>query len=284
MPPRLPSLRHIIAVFNRNTQHHPRYFSLSRTSQAPEDTKERNVPISSALSGKHALITGGSRGIGLAIARLFATHSCRITILSRNPDTGSEALRSLAVPTSVSSTESYHTSLAGDIASAGQEGFLCDETDQVLDWKADVAKVDILVNAAGVTLIRLLVRSSIEDVQRIVQTNLTGSMLMVQTLLKKKLMRGESKRQGKFSPVVINLASLLAVQGGRGSVAYSASKAGVLGLTRALAAELGPTGIRVNAIVPGYIETDMISGKQLMYFYRQFRLGGIPCATIAPPT
>jgi NAD(P)-dependent dehydrogenase (short-subunit alcohol dehydrogenase family) len=87
--------------------------------------------------------------------------------------------------------------------------------------------VDILVNAAGVTLIQLLVRSSVEDVTRVVQTNLVGSMLAVQYLVKKKLLRAEKGEKG--SPVVINLASLLGVWGGRGSVAYSASKAGVLG-------------------------------------------------------
>ncbi|KAF2495840.1 NAD(P)-binding protein [Lophium mytilinum] len=197
------------------------------------------------IVGRHALITGGSRGIGLSIARLFAAHSCRITVISRNQDIGRGALDTLP-----KSPDGIHRSIAGDISSSEiwAEPNMLDE------------KVDILVNAAGVTLIRLLVRSSIEDVQKVVQTNLTGSMLAVRYLLKKKLLRAEPRTQGNFSPVVINLASLLAVQGGRGSVAYSASKAGVLGLTRALAAELGPTGIRVNAIVPGYIETDMTAG------------------------
>lgn len=223
MPPRLPALRRTIPPLTY-TQHHSRCFSLSRTSQAPEDTLKSDVPTSNTLANKHALITGGSRGIGLAIARLLAAHSCRITILSRNPDTGNEALGTLVVPPSIKS-EHYHRSIAGDISSGE---FWADSTrDEVPQVPNE--KVDILVNAAGVTLIRLLVRSSIEDVQKVVQTNLTGSMLAVRYLLKKKLLRAEPKTQGNFSPVVINLASLLGVHGGRGSVAYSASKAGVLG-------------------------------------------------------
>ncbi|OJD37591.1 uncharacterized protein BKCO1_6000165 [Diplodia corticola] len=139
----------------------------------------------------------------------------------------------------------------------------------------------VLVNAAGVTHNALLNRQPAARTKSVVDTNLMGTLWACK-FLGKPLMRSAAKQkpagkdgaeakggeEGETASVVnggvsvVNVSSLLAVQGGVGSAAYAASKAGVLGLTRALAGEMGPLGVRVNAIVPGYIETDMTAAMQ----------------------
>ncbi|KAL3421970.1 short-chain dehydrogenase [Phlyctema vagabunda] len=119
-------------------------------------------------------------------------------------------------------------------------------------WKEagfDRDGIDVLVNAAGVTHYSLLATTKKELLEEVVETNLMGTMWACQ-IVGKGMMR-------RKTGCIINVASLLGVKGGRGSTAYAASKAGVMGLTRSLAAEVGSMGIRVNVIVPGYIETDM---------------------------
>lgn len=127
--------------------------------------------------------------------------------------------------------------------------------------------MDILVNAAGVTQNTILVQTEPEHLEKVLNTNLAGTMWAARYLVKRKLLRsvrrkdkGKDQSEEDWSPVIINITSLLGLQGGRGAAAYAASKAGLLGLTRALAAEFGPAGIRVNAIAPGYVETDMTAG------------------------
>ncbi|KAF2651906.1 NAD(P)-binding protein [Lophiostoma macrostomum CBS 122681] len=188
-----------------------------------------------ASTPRHVLITGGSRGIGLAIAQLFASHSYRCTLISRSAETLQTAVASLPSSRGVLK----HSYIAGDISSA-----------RFWDGKIDgTARVDVLVNCAGITQSSLFTRTSSEEIERIVDTNLTGMLWGTRYLLRRRnLTRGS---------VIVNVASLLGVKGGFGAVAYAASKAGVLGFTRALAEELGQPGIRVNAIVPGYISTDM---------------------------
>ncbi|KAK6599079.1 3-oxoacyl-acyl carrier protein reductase [Botrytis cinerea] len=117
-------------------------------------------------------------------------------------------------------------------------------------------KIDILINAAGLTHASPLITTSPSLIENILQTNLTGTIWGCKIIGKEMLRRREG--------CIINISSLLGIKGGRGSAAYAASKAGFLGLTRALAAEMGSAGIRVNAIVPGYIETDMTRG---MFFF-----------------
>ena len=124
----------------------------------------------------------------------------------------------------------------------------------------------MLVNCAGITQSRLFTTTPAEDVQGIIDTNLTALMLGTRFLLRHKYLsttsRSRSEEAGKgFTPSIINVASLLGVSGGYGAVAYAASKAGVLGFTRALAGEYVGHGVRVNAIVPGYVESDMTKGR-----------------------
>ncbi|KAF2120757.1 hypothetical protein BDV96DRAFT_485120 [Lophiotrema nucula] len=201
---------------------------------------------------KHALITGGSRGIGLAIAQLLARNNYQCSLIGRSAARLSEAVSSL--PTNSHSGTLAHRTIAGDISAPD---FWERDNMSVQGLDKGSKKIDVLVNCAGVAQERLFKRVSEEEIKQIVDTNLTGMMLGTRFLLRRR-----ENREDKPGQVIINVSSLLGLKGGRGAVAYAASKAGVLGFTRALAAEVGPLGIRVNAIVPGYIETDMTEHLQ----------------------
>ena len=194
------------------------------------------------LRGVTCLITGASRGIGKAIANRFADQGAFCILVGRNQET----LRS-ALDSGVSSEQ--HATIVGDVSNADF-------------WKTlrpFNGRVDVLINAAGITHASLLMRTSQDFLESVVQTNLMGTLWACRAVSKMML---RNKTKGSESKgCIVNVASLLAVQGGAGSAAYAASKAGVVGLTRALAAELGPSGIRVNALLPGYVETDMTAGK-----------------------
>lgn len=148
--------------------------------------------------------------------------------------------------------------------------------------KERTKRFDVVVNCAGITQAKLFARMDESEIRAIVDTNLTGMMIGTRFLLRNRWLQSSpslsrnDKRDGReeegaagggeeartHTPVIINIASLMGVSGGFGAVAYAASKAGVLGFTRALATELGGNGgVRVNAVVPGYVETDMTRGK-----------------------
>ncbi|KAI9679507.1 MAG: hypothetical protein M1817_005529 [Caeruleum heppii] len=127
-------------------------------------------------------------------------------------------------------------------------------------------QIDILVNAAGLAHSSLFMKTTPALIEDVVQTNLMGTMWACREMVKGMVRR----RRG----CIINISSLLGVKGGTGSVAYAASKAGILGLTRSLAAEVGPFNVRVNAIVPGYIETQMT--REMTLEARQRALDAVP--------
>ncbi|MCJ1380454.1 hypothetical protein MMC17_003559 [Xylographa soralifera] len=191
------------------------------------------------LAGKHIIVTGASRGIGFAIARLFATHGAERMLLVGRSNTLAQASEAIGKDTA--------TEIKTSIGDVRRRSF----------WKdlgQDMRKVDVLVNAAGVAHSSLLVTTKPNTVEQVIQTNLMGCIWGCQ-IIGKAMMR--QRREPGNTACIINVASLLGLKGGRGSTVYAASKAGVLGLTRSLAAELGPSNIRVNAIVPGYVETSM---------------------------
>jgi NAD(P)-dependent dehydrogenase (short-subunit alcohol dehydrogenase family) len=218
---------------------------------------------------RHVLVTGGSRGIGLSIAQLFAQNAYRCTLLSRSEANLERALQTLD-PLESAPPGHAHSTIAGDVSSASF--WSASQLGAALKSRGDAAHIDVLVNCAGITQSKLFTTTAPDDIRAVIDTNLTSLMLGTRFLLRSRLI-GASKRgrvsgsdaEGQketndFSPVVINVASLLGLQGGYGAVAYAASKAGVLGFTRALAGEYASHGVRVNAVVPGYVETDMTKG------------------------
>ncbi|KAK7755041.1 hypothetical protein SLS62_002856 [Diatrype stigma] len=217
------------------------------------------------LIGKRCLITGGSRGIGLAIADLFAAHGASCTLVGRDQaalDRAVAGLKSRATPAPApapgseegssppppspppQSPSKLHSTIAMDVSNPGMWGDLASRMRN--------EKVDVLVNAAGVTQGSLLYRTTTSDIRQVLDTNLLGTTLGCRALIPKM-----TKQRGGC---IINVASLLATHGGRGASVYAASKAGIVGLTRSLAWEVGRFGIRANVLLPGYIDTDMTKG------------------------
>tara|TARA_R110002003_G_scaffold56_3_gene5063 strand:+ start:13177 stop:13719 length:543 start_codon:yes stop_codon:yes gene_type:complete len=145
----------------------------------------------------------------------------------------------------------------------------------------------VLVNCAGITQSALFLKTVDEDINEIVATNLTAMMIGTRFLLRQGYLRGkrgggkkraeggkqQEQEQEGGSPVIINVASLLGLSGGYGAVAYAASKAGVLGFTRALAAEYASHGVRVNALVPGYVASAMTASLDAETLERRIPLG-----------
>jgi NAD(P)-dependent dehydrogenase (short-subunit alcohol dehydrogenase family) len=244
---------------------------------------------------RHVLITGGSRGIGLAIAKAFSQHNYRCTLISRNESALKDAIAQLTPlrpsspedPNDESKQSPQHAYIAGDITSAAQFWSTSTSFGAVLPKprqsqsgeKKHASKIDVLVNCAGVTHSKLFIRSSDENIHDIVNLNLSALMTGTRFLLRHEYLRGivgASSKNGEVStnsPVIINVASLLGISGGYGAVAYAASKAGVLGFTRALATEYASHAVRVNAIVPGYVETDMTKDLNAEQLRQRIPLG-----------
>jgi 3-oxoacyl-[acyl-carrier protein] reductase len=190
------------------------------------------------LEGKSAIITGGVRGIGRGIAEAFCKEGANVVLVYRSNDEAAEATRAALA--------AYGTGVElvkGDVASM--------ETakEAVARCKETFGSVDILVNNAGITKDKLLLKMSDEDFGQVIDINLKGSFNFLQAAGSVMM----KQRHG----AIINMASISGVMGNPGQVNYSASKAGVIGMTKAAAKELGRRHIRVNAIAPGFIETDM---------------------------
>ncbi|MEW5735766.1 MAG: 3-oxoacyl-[acyl-carrier-protein] reductase [Thermodesulfobacteriota bacterium] len=189
-----------------------------------------------------AVITGGSRGIGRAVTLEFCRRGTDVCFPHNDPDDHY-----------AQETEALCRELPGRAFSFRMD--VADES-QVSDFFKQVAEKDgalaYLVNNAGITRDQLLMRMKKEDWDRVISINLTGTFLCIKAA--SRIMMGN--RFGR----IVNLASVVAFSGNAGQANYSASKAGVLGLTRSAARELAPRNITVNAVAPGFIETDMTSG------------------------
>ncbi|MBU0699718.1 3-oxoacyl-[acyl-carrier-protein] reductase [bacterium] len=214
------------------------------------------------LEGKVALVTGSARGIGRAICETLGDRGTEIIVADVNLEQAQETAgqlgdafhkEALAIEVDVSKIESVQAMVK-----------------KILD---KFGKIDILVNNAGITRDGLLMRMKDEDWQRVIDINLTGSFNCTREVVKVML----KQRQGR----IVNIASIIGLVGNIGQANYAASKAGIIGLTKSVAKEIASRGITVNAIAPGFIETDMT--KVLAPEIREKLLGNIPLGRLGSP-
>ncbi|MFZ7090214.1 SDR family NAD(P)-dependent oxidoreductase [Primorskyibacter sp. 2E233] len=209
------------------------------------------------LKNKTAIITGGAspRGLGKATAKLYAENGCRVAILDLDADQAAAA--------------------AADLPGSGHIGLACNVTDKAACQSAadevikQFGQVDIVVNNAGITQPLKLMGIEPENYDAVLDVNLRGTLYMSQAVIPHM----RERKTGAF----VNISSVSAQRGGGifGGPHYSAAKAGILGLTKAMARELAPDGIRANAVCPGFIATDITGGMLTDEMMTQI-LEGIP--------
>ena len=186
------------------------------------------------LSGRTALVTGSTRGIGRAIAETLAGAGARVAVVGRDAARAEEVARAIG---------------------GGAAGFACDVADVasvtalVESVEKSFGQLDILVNNAGLTRDNILFRLKDDDWDSVLDANLRGAFVAIRAAS-----RGMMKRRwGR----IINIASVVGIIGNKGQANYAASKAGLIGLTKSVAKELASRNILINAVAPGFIETDM---------------------------
>ena len=188
-----------------------------------------------------AIVTGGTRGIGLAIAQRLAADGYDLVVTYR----GDEAAAKAAGEALAGSGRRVEL-LAADVATADGAGAAVEAATQRL------GRLDVLVNNAGITRDTLAMRMSEEDWDAVLSTNLKGAFLCAKAAMRPML----RQRSGR----IVNLTSVIGLVGNAGQANYAAAKAGLVGLTKSLAKEVGSRGITVNAVAPGFIETRLTDG------------------------
>ena len=187
------------------------------------------------LQGQIALVTGGSRGIGRAVAEALADAGARVAVVARDQSRAEAVAEELA--------GSGHRGYAADVRDAASVNRLVEAVEK------DLGVPDVLVNNAGITRDNLLMRLKDEEWDEVLDINLRGAFHTIRALSRGMM----KKRAGR----IINITSVVGITGNKGQANYAASKAGLIGLTKSVAKELASRGILVNAVAPGYIETDM---------------------------
>lgn len=214
------------------------------------------------FEGKTALVTGGSRGIGRAVCLELAKGGANVVLCYAGNEAAAQetvqavetlGARALAVRCDVSDA-----TRVDELVKAAVEAF---------------GRIDILVNNAGITRDNLLMRMSEADFDAVISANLKGAFLCMKAVSRLML----KQRYGR----IVNLSSVVALRGNAGQVNYAASKAGVIGMTKSLAKELASRGVTVNAVAPGFIETDMTAA--LSESARSAAQGGIPMNRLGAP-
>jgi 3-oxoacyl-[acyl-carrier protein] reductase len=196
------------------------------------------MALDSGLAGKTAIVTGGSRGIGRAIVALLAAEGADVTFFYRdNVDAADEV---------VSAERAKGGAVAAMKVDVRDARACAEAVDAIVERRG---RVDVLVNNAGIIRDNLLAALSEDDVREVLDTNVSGVFNVTRAVVPHMM----SKRSGK----IVNLGSVSGTKGGRGQTNYAASKGAIEAFTRALAVELAPRRITVNAVAPGVIETEM---------------------------
>jgi len=206
------------------------------------------------LSSQVAIVTGGSRGIGLGIVEEFARAGAKVAVIATSEasaERGAAAARELG---------GEALAFAADVSDGARA------TEVVGEVMSAWGSVNVLVNNAGITRDMLLMKMSDEDIDSVIDVNLKGALRWCRAVVRPMM----KSRKGS----IINVASIVGLIGSPGQSNYAAAKAGIMGMTRSLAAELGGRGVRVNAIAPGYIQTDMTA--ELSEEVKQASLSQIP--------
>jgi 3-oxoacyl-[acyl-carrier protein] reductase len=186
------------------------------------------------LTGRNALVTGSTRGIGRAIAEAFSTAGARVAVVGRDQQRADEAATAVG---------NGAKGFAADVTDTGAIARLVDDVEKAFGG------IDILVNNAGITRDNIVMRLKDEDWDIVQNANLRGAFASIRAVSRGMM----KKRKGR----IINVASIVGLIGNKGQANYAASKAGLIGLTKTVAKELGSRNILVNAVAPGFIETEM---------------------------
>jgi 3-oxoacyl-[acyl-carrier protein] reductase len=213
--------------------------------------------VEQELAGQVAVVTGGSRGIGRAVAKTLAAMGAHVVInFVANAAAAGETCAAIEAAGGKASLGRF------DVADAA-------ETDHAFNSILDeCGRIDILINNAGVTRDTLLLRMKEEDWQRVLQINLTGMYHCSKAAIRSMI----RQRSGR----IVNITSIIGIIGNAGQVNYAAAKAGAIGLTKSLAREVASRHITVNAVAPGFVETEMtqgLSGDTKTELMRQIPLG-----------
>ncbi len=210
------------------------------------------------LTRKTAIVTGASRGIGKSISQILGSYGANVVCVSRTAD----AVKSVAE--GIVSSGGSATGMPCDVSDAANVN------DLIKQVQEKFGSIDILVNNAGITRDGLIMRMSDDDWDTVLGINLKGAYHTIKAVTRPMM----KQRSGR----IINISSVVGLTGNAGQANYSASKAGLGGLTKSMAQELAPRGITVNCIAPGYIETDMtdeLSAKVKEDIMKQIPLGRI---------
>ena len=206
--------------------------------------KEKRLKKMEELAGKVAIVTGAARGIGAAIAKKLAERGASVAVCDLKEEWCAETVAALGALGAKAKGYGVNVAVSAEVDAC------------VKAVLADFGKVDIMVNNAGITKDGLLMRMSDEDWDAVLNVNLKGTFLFTRAVAR-PMMKNKSADGAQLGGVIINIASVVGIMGNAGQANYTASKGGVIALTKTTAKELGSRNVRCNAVAPGFIQSKM---------------------------